>query len=91
MASGRHACQDFAKEALAEIYGTPKDAEVCEYLNITVCNATVDADEFTIGIYSPSSHHFSEPIVIPVNHTNYEVTNSTGAAVPFDRVRRSSF
>ena len=84
LASGRHACQNFSTLALNELYGTPQEAIVCEYLNVTICNATVDALDFTIGIYSPASHSFSQPVVIPVNNSNYYVTDGTNNPVLFD-------
>ena len=75
---GRRGCFDYSLAALNDLYETPLDGHMCEYLNITVCEVTEEAEQFTVGIYSPSSAAAIEPIVIPVNFTDYKVLDQSG-------------
>ena len=55
-------------------------------MNITVCDETEGADEFTVGVYSPGSHSFLQHVRVPVNGTAFTVTDAAGKSVPVDVV-----
>ena len=81
---GRTGCQGLADTIFHDVYDTPLGAQTCDYLNVSICASTEADDEFTIGIYSPSSHPETQVIRIPVNGSAYTVTDGQGKAVTVD-------
>lgn len=83
---GRTACRDIANRVLEKNFETPQGAINCEYRNVSICDETETAKEFTVGVYSPASHAFHYHVRVPVNGSSYDVTNQAGEKVPFDVV-----
>lgn len=71
-------CNENAKEVLNDLMGVKKkvnafEFESCHFLNISKCDVSERNQRFMVTAYNPLSHSTSQPVRVPVPHTNYRV------------------
>ncbi|KAI7795198.1 lysosomal alpha-mannosidase [Triplophysa rosa] len=81
LARGWAHCEVLIRNSLAVLSGSEAPRVMCENLNISVCPLTESSHKFSMNVYNPLARAVSWPVRLPVNGSQYSVTNANGKAV----------
>ncbi|KAJ8383747.1 hypothetical protein AAFF_G00215890 [Aldrovandia affinis] len=81
LAIGSAHCQVLVSNALSKLSGSDAPRVYCENLNISVCPLTESGHKFSVTVYNPLSRSVSWAVRLPVNGTQYNVTDPSGREV----------
>jgi lysosomal alpha-mannosidase len=83
LAMGCAECDQVAERFLKFVTGSDSSFVRCEYLNISLCDATENlTDSVTVVVYNSMAQTRSEIIRLPVSSSAFEVFDSENARVP---------
>ncbi|XP_071830046.1 lysosomal alpha-mannosidase-like isoform X3 [Apostichopus japonicus] len=83
---GNEKCQKLVGLAVGQLMAKNSSTEgpktqFCNYLNISMCPATENADSFAVILYNPIGRNVSTYVKIPVNGASYHVAGPDGSSV----------
>lgn len=81
LAIGWAHCEVLVRNSLAVLSGSEVPRVFCENLNISVCPLTENSNTFSMNVYNPLARAVSWPVRLPVNGSQYSVTDANGKAV----------
>ncbi|XP_041033071.1 lysosomal alpha-mannosidase isoform X1 [Carcharodon carcharias] len=91
LAKGWDQCEVLISNALSSLSGMKQNFIFCNKLNISVCPRIEELGNFTVTLYNPLARAVSVYVRIPVNGTDYTVSDPTGSSVLNQVVAVSNF
>lgn len=81
LAAGWNSCQVVVSNSLSALSGSKAPRFYCDNLNISVCPISEAKDKFTVTVFNPLGRPVLWPVRLPVNGTQYSVTDPQGNKV----------
>ncbi|XP_076026820.1 lysosomal alpha-mannosidase [Genypterus blacodes] len=81
LAHGWQRCQALVSNSLAALSGSTAQRFYCDNLNISVCPLSETSKKFSVNVYNPLARPVSWPVRLPVNGTDYTVSDAKGKSV----------
>lgn len=91
LAKGWDSCQVLISNALSYLSRSKQNFAFCNNLNISVCPYIEEITNFTVTLYNPLARSVRTYLRLPVNGTNYIVTDPEGSSVLNQLVPVSNF
>ncbi|KAK7930611.1 hypothetical protein WMY93_007006 [Mugilogobius chulae] len=81
LSSGWSTCQVVVSNSLSALSGSTAPRVYCDNLNISVCSFTEASKQFTVTVFNPLGRPVLWPVRLPVNGTQYSVSDPDGKPV----------
>ncbi|XP_058862975.1 lysosomal alpha-mannosidase [Acipenser ruthenus] len=81
LSQGWDQCEILVANAMSALTGSQGPVVFCENLNISVCPTSESSQKFSVTLYNPLARRVSWPVRLPVNGSQFSVTDSSGQPV----------
>ncbi|XP_039626448.1 lysosomal alpha-mannosidase [Polypterus senegalus] len=91
LSRGWDQCQILVSNAVSALSGNKSPSIYCQHLNISVCPTSEELGTFSVTLYNPLVRRITWTVRLPVNGTQYSVTDPAGKVVDNEVVPVSNF